>query len=249
MNNRKNQNSILVLATLGVYLGLVLAGATPQVLAQAATAKQFSVKDEIEFKDDLDKKPDAPVLADSIETYFFHIESFLDGLRDLRKRGKYHVGRDTFEFSNLTILPCSYDERGLKWGLADRISIEVKNSKLWKTVASFRNRLNSDFPLADCLPSTQLEGKTEAQSSSTNVQFDLTTFSIELGLKKRSTHSAVLLTGRLTSAISQWDMDDVSPIREQLITNTSFRHENDQVFIVTRLPRAGLDTLLATDAK
>jgi hypothetical protein len=57
LNNRKNQNSILVLGTLGVYLGLVLAGATPQILAQAAMTRQFDVKDEIEVKDDLDKKP------------------------------------------------------------------------------------------------------------------------------------------------------------------------------------------------
>jgi len=40
-----------------VYLGLVLAGATPQVLAQAAMTRQFDVKDEVEVKDDLDKKP------------------------------------------------------------------------------------------------------------------------------------------------------------------------------------------------
>lgn len=67
MTNRKNQNSILVLATLGVYLGLVLAGATPQVLANAAMTRQFDVKDEIEVKDDLDKKPDN-VSADLAET-------------------------------------------------------------------------------------------------------------------------------------------------------------------------------------
>ncbi|MEO7539318.1 MAG: hypothetical protein ABIV21_04785 [Pyrinomonadaceae bacterium] len=60
MNNRKSQNSIIVLATLGVYLGLVLAGAAPQVLAQAAMTRQFDVKDEIEVRDDLDNKPDRP---------------------------------------------------------------------------------------------------------------------------------------------------------------------------------------------
>lgn len=58
---RRNQNSILVLATLGVYFGLVLAGATPLVLAQAAMSKQFDVRDEIEIKDDLDTKPDVPL--------------------------------------------------------------------------------------------------------------------------------------------------------------------------------------------
>ena len=60
VTQRRNQNSILVLATLGVYLGLVLAGATPQVLAQAAMTREFNIKDEIEVKDDLDTKPDAP---------------------------------------------------------------------------------------------------------------------------------------------------------------------------------------------
>lgn len=58
MSKSTNKNSILVLATLGVYLGLVLVGATPQVLAQAAMTREFSVKDEIEVKDDLDTKPD-----------------------------------------------------------------------------------------------------------------------------------------------------------------------------------------------
>ena len=41
-----------------MYLGLVLAGATPQILAQAAMTRQFDVKDEIEVTDNLDKKPD-----------------------------------------------------------------------------------------------------------------------------------------------------------------------------------------------
>jgi len=67
LNKRKNQNSILVLATLGVYLGLVLVGATPQVLAQAAMTRQFNVKDEVEVKDDLDKKPDTSITDDKSE--------------------------------------------------------------------------------------------------------------------------------------------------------------------------------------
>ncbi len=55
MTNRKNYNSILFLT---VYLGLVLVGATPQVLAHAATNSFFDLRNEIEFKDDLDTKPD-----------------------------------------------------------------------------------------------------------------------------------------------------------------------------------------------
>ena len=57
MIRSRNQNSFLAVATLGVYLGLILAGATPIVLAQAATAKQFSVKDEVEVTENLERKP------------------------------------------------------------------------------------------------------------------------------------------------------------------------------------------------
>jgi hypothetical protein len=59
LSNRKNNNSILFLTTLGVYFGLLMAGASPGVFAQqAALARSFDVKDEIEINDDLDKKPD-----------------------------------------------------------------------------------------------------------------------------------------------------------------------------------------------
>jgi hypothetical protein len=54
----KKQNPALLIATLGVYLGLVLAGAAPAVLANAALTKQFDVRDEIEFVDEFDNKPD-----------------------------------------------------------------------------------------------------------------------------------------------------------------------------------------------
>jgi hypothetical protein len=57
LTNRKNQNSILFLTTLGVYLGLVLVGATPQVLAQAATARHFDISEEMGHVENLDTDP------------------------------------------------------------------------------------------------------------------------------------------------------------------------------------------------
>jgi hypothetical protein len=59
MTKSKNHNSIVFLTTLGVYLGLVLAGgASPQVFAHSALTRHFEIQDEIEVKDDLDKKPE-----------------------------------------------------------------------------------------------------------------------------------------------------------------------------------------------
>ncbi len=59
MSQRNKNNSIIFLTTLSVYLGLVLVGgATPSVLAQAALTRNFDVQEEIEVRDDLDNKPD-----------------------------------------------------------------------------------------------------------------------------------------------------------------------------------------------
>jgi hypothetical protein len=57
--NKKNQNSILFLTTLGVYIGLLMVGSTPGVIAQqGAMTRNFEISDEIEERDDLDTQPD-----------------------------------------------------------------------------------------------------------------------------------------------------------------------------------------------
>lgn len=91
MEKRKNQNSILFVATLGVYLGLVLAGATPQVMAvqRGAMTRNFDISDEIEFKDDLDNKPDddRSSLNDSVGVYLQDVEQLIAALGSLNTDG------------------------------------------------------------------------------------------------------------------------------------------------------------------
>ncbi|MCU1287799.1 MAG: hypothetical protein JWN60_28, partial [Acidobacteria bacterium] len=76
MSNRRNYNSIVFLT---VYLGLVLVGGSPQILAQAATPRLFDIKTEIEFKDDLDKKPkENDLFASSIVNLVQELNKFSD---------------------------------------------------------------------------------------------------------------------------------------------------------------------------
>ena len=67
MATTKNPNSILFLTTLGVYLGLVLVGAAPQVAAhqRGTMTRLFDIHDEIEFRDELDNDPDESAKAGS----------------------------------------------------------------------------------------------------------------------------------------------------------------------------------------
>ncbi len=107
MTTRKGQNSILFLTTLGVYLGLVLVGgASPQVFAHpAATTRNFELSDEIEFKDDLDKKPDptnetnaADLSATNANHHFVPLAIFLKQFRPFAHIGVIGAPATPFQF-------------------------------------------------------------------------------------------------------------------------------------------------------
>lgn len=239
MNKPKNQNSILVLATLGVYLGLVLAGATPQVLAQAATAKQFSVKDEINVNDDLDTNPNGSLPSDALENYLFNVERFLEELKQLRRPSLIRSLQKPFEVITITTLPCI---KGYRVGISSSGNT-VKSKLIWPAVSKLYNGHNDGYDLGDCVSSQKFDvGATVSRSL---MRLDKTTFSIEVGVQKASSTAAHLLCDALSSELWNYDLSDETEIRRQVIASTSFRAENDQVFIVTRLPRAGLDSLLA----
>lgn len=67
MQKRNNHNSILLLTTLGVYIGLVLVGAPSGVFAYpAATTRSFNISEEIEFTENLDNDPDSAAEEDDV---------------------------------------------------------------------------------------------------------------------------------------------------------------------------------------
>ncbi|MEP6788741.1 MAG: hypothetical protein ABJB40_09950 [Acidobacteriota bacterium] len=247
MSNRKNQNSILVLATLGVYLGLVLAGATPQVLANAAMTRQFDVKDEIEVKDDLDKKPDddrSPVTA-SVEVYLNDVEYFVASLGRLRSKGKFDPTKDTFSVAQTTLLPC------IDSNLAGRytpIRFDSTNEPSRPVLERFSHGMVYGYSLGDCVANNEFNGVAAADSHFT-FGLDGKAFSINLGVKKQSPQRALELLRELESTLRLYSTRENTKLRQSIIANTAFSADNDQVFVVTRLPRAGLDSLLASDAK
>ncbi len=58
MSKAKPNNSFIFLTTLGVYIGLLMVGATPGIVAQqGAMTRNFEISEEVEVKDDLDLDP------------------------------------------------------------------------------------------------------------------------------------------------------------------------------------------------
>lgn len=249
MTTRKNQNSILVLATLGVYLGLVLVGATPQVLAQAAMTRQFNVKDEIEVKDDLDKKPDPTVeeFDDAIETYFKDLKHFVGNLRKLHSIDEFNTSFHTFNTHHVAFSPCpatgiamSRDEKSY----IDRWLVPVIEE------ANFAAD-NSNF-LSDCLPVDDGKEGSRARSAGISLSLDKTELKYQLSFNLRSVERAKFIHEDLVKAFQRFYIEtegDEASLIAVLYENTKLTQANNQVIVITRLPRAGLDSLLAANAK
>jgi len=92
MSKQTRYNQILFLTTLSVYMGLVLMGGASPALAQAAMAKGFELKTELEAKDDLDKKPndkEKKQISQSLDDYFNTSRWFLGELQRISALNKF----------------------------------------------------------------------------------------------------------------------------------------------------------------
>ena len=247
MDTRKN-NSLLFLTTLGVYLGLVLVGgAAPQVFAHGALTRNFELQDEIEISDDLDTKPDnePASLSLSIKTYLEDVESFLNALSGLRQNGKFDTGLDAFEVTQTTLLPCV---SGNKVGSYTANTFELKNELLRPSLERFSKLLTDGYSLADCLPNSRFEG-CEVTNSKFTFKLDGSALTVEVAVRKSSPQVAKQLSLDLANVFPKFTPSAADLARQKILENTSFRWKNDQVLVITRLPRAALDPLLGLSAK
>jgi len=208
----KNYNSIVFLTTLSVYLGLVLVGATPQVLAQAALTRNFDIQIEAEIKDDLDNKPEnescdqLKAKTDERDNQF--IEQYAKFISGLVKRGYWQ----DYEMS-ATLYSLS---------AADLEFFEEIFPSLRKTVEvdEFNYELKRD----------KFSGKIilKPKSTSKNVSFPVVAYPVSLN------YQLCKSTDKQETVI---------------LKNTEISHANNQIFIVTRLPRGSIDSLLAKNVK
>jgi hypothetical protein len=246
--NRRTNNSVLFLTTLGVYLGLMLVGgAAPQVFAHGALTRHFELQDEIEARDDLDNKPDGETatLSLSIKTYIEDVEEFLNTLHKLGQNGKFDLSQDRFEVTQTTLLPCVPAN---KVGSYSANTFHLKNDSLRPPLERFSKLLTDGYSLADCLPSSRFSGQ-EATNSKFTFKLDDSALSIQVSVQKASPEIARRLSADLAATFPKFTPSAAALARQKVFENTTFKSRNNQVLVITRLPRAALDPLLATPAK
>ncbi|MEP6902923.1 MAG: hypothetical protein ABJA66_14310 [Actinomycetota bacterium] len=243
MNNRKNYNSIVFLTTLSVYLGLVLAGgAAPSVLAQAATTRGFDIKNEIVVEDDLDKNPDdCKKLAKLAEEKLLwskvennSLSNFAVTLKNIILIGEEISSRDfSFNFGSKPDLDYQ-NFRNVSFNLSGKPVIFPKDtrSKITKEVENLINLFQKKSDSTD-------SNFTFSYSKDEKVLMTKATFlqeNISFAHKLAVAYNASLDFQR---CVSQNKTENV------ILQNTQITFENNQVFIVTRLPRGSIDSLLA----
>ncbi len=253
MANKKAQNSFLVLTTLGVYLGLLMVGgAAPQVLAHSATTRNFEITDEIEVKDDLDNKPDderaderSEEVRLSLLTYFQDVEYFVKTLKRLGDLRYFDPANDSFEVGQTTQLPCVPAN---KVGSYTANKFVTKNEQLRPYLERFSKLLTDGYSLGDCLANSRF-APVETTDSKFNFRLDKDALAIDVAVRKSSPEAAKLLAGDIVDTFAALKKSEADGVRQKLYEATKFRSENNQIFVVTHMPRAALDPLLAKDAK
>lgn len=205
------------------------------VLAQAATTRNFNVQDEIEVKDDLDNKPkDSRIENLWAKDFPALFVQFLSELKNEVESGRYSAPVQ----SNF-VIDARYNWSGVCSGTS--IGLDFADSDLFAFASDLFNE-KFDSKISKILNAENGKSK----NGKIRIEANDNDFSLQVSLtKSNSAPFAALLNREFSlSAISA-----ENNLTKQLYENTKSTFENDQVFIVTRLPRGSLDEFLKQNAK
>lgn len=245
MSNRKNYNSMVFLTTLGVYLGLVLAGGAvaPSVLVHAATTRDFNVKNEIVVEDDLENKPDEETLdlSKSADVYFGEVGNLLKDLLKLHQIEKFDLSKGKFNFVEVMSSPCKTSAFNIPRTITDE---NLGNRWVELVIAESKDGFEKWNSLSDCVKDVQTKGYV---SKDFGIKFilDDAELKVEASVYKTSIPNAEKIAKDFTQVFQTYKIDEKDKVVKKLHENTTVNSQKSQVFIVTRLPRAALNDLLA----
>ena len=245
MSQRNKNNSIIFLTTLSVYLGLVLVGGTSPVLAYAALTRQFDIQNEIKVKDDLDKKPDSDELAEDVETTSKFkiaeaITNFMSDLKKLESIGKFNP-QNNWNFSH-KLWSEHFDGT-----FSVSKNSDVSNAWLETALSQLISTAEPEYlsSVSEYLPNCNSRN---CRETVVKVEANANEFSLSFTLTKSTPEKAKFAAEAFNKVFVSKKIAIKNAVNLSIYENTKVTSENNQVFIVTRLPRGSLDALLAKDA-
>lgn len=232
MNARRNQNSILILTTLGVYLGLVLVCATPQVKAQTVKALANSVARPAKqpTKRDLSNEfTDAP-----LEQFLYRIKAevaaqHLDLAKPVHLKVSGSFDKGALLSGSLNIQTDS-ENSAVLLDLIKEFLVAVDQSNLFYTIIDTKNGQSVNGASIEVLHS-------DAQ----------TAFNITLKTDSPATAQKAVNGFNALFAVAKEIRKGTPEVK--FYENATISFDNDQVSIVTHMPRAALVEFLTDNGR
>ena len=212
--------------------------------------RQFNVKDEIEFKEDLDNKPDNEEIKAFLENSFESaLLTFVRDLRELKEQKKYKaIGKDSFWISYYHNFCAEGREDAGSSTSAVPHWIEKPFLALHSNLDLASRWKSSDLPAFIELPANSSEGSV-CKSFTLSSELNKSDISVEVSFSRGDAINASHLVGKINEYLLKRSEGLRSPLTEQIYLYTKATSNSTNVLIVTRLPRAGLDVLLASASK
>ena len=233
MSNSKNYNSIVFLTTLSVYLGFVLIGGTPPVLAHAAMTQQFDIQNEIEVKDDLDKNPDD---KDIFEADFPAL--FIDLLKEIKSQTL--TGKISSPLTTNFSVAAQYEIVRSGFGSGGAFGGEVAEVRLKQIL---KNAVDTKFRQAAVKSADYFENN--SKSVEINFNADASDWLLSISFTK---NNADKFAAFLEQKYARAEKISKETISQKVYRNSAAQVNsliNKRVSVSIRLPRSDIDDFLA----
>ncbi|HNU07969.1 MAG TPA: hypothetical protein PKO33_09400 [Pyrinomonadaceae bacterium] len=221
MANCKAHNSILFLTTLSVYLGLVLVGGSPSVMAHAALTQKLEIAHDFEAEDDLDKKPDDEAGISDYAAVCWQIARFAVEFTEAN-RDKFPDGAYSYDYSVINdpnsqlLLKSANGKSGVIWGGFARPLVELNETIPW-----FAEPMSEKFRVAVSIDNAEVNIRTSFNRNAADLE-PTAAFYNQI-IQRRAVENTTL---------------------RPVYLNTEVSHQTNRLIVVTRLPRASIDEAL-----
>ena len=229
----KLHNRTLFVAALSVYFGLIIVGAPPQVLAQTLKAQQVA-------------RCKQPTISNIDLQQINLVQPFVELTEDLQKLAqikKYDPNAQTGFSYTITFEKPENDDittKGVSGTSESWIDLAIEEA-----IEKVRTKTLSDLPDF----SSDKGSNEQVKRQSFEFQIDANNFELTISFEKSSLENAQKALNDLRLAFFAIACAEKRVEVKSIYENTEVSVENNQVFIVTRLPRAALDSLLQANEK
>jgi hypothetical protein len=224
LSKAKNHNSILFLTTLGLYLGLVMVGGTSPALAQRSAVRPAT-------KIVSPSPGKTATVRSQDDLYVLSVVRLVEELNRLSKRGQFDWSSVLkYEIEDLAFCESDDSPSYLYFGGLGKANDAVNGSAVQLARHIFIKK--AQIGLGD-IYSHRIDYKFTLEND---------TFTVSAVLKDLS--AAPVAVRGLTAYFEKFACGSASDRGKIVADHTEVTSQNDQIFIVTRLPRGSIDSLL-----